>query len=42
MNPCEICKKADHEKPTCFRGEKWCCDNHRKMIIGELPRPTAE
>ena len=38
MNPCEVCGKTDPEKPTCFRGEKWCCELHRKMIVGELPK----
>lgn len=38
MNDCEICKMPDHKKPMCFRGERWCCDKHRKMVLGELQK----
>lgn len=37
MNNCEICGKPDSEKPTCFRGERWCCEKHRKLILGDSP-----
>lgn len=36
---CEICEKKDTEKPMCFKGVDWCCENHRKIIVGELPWP---
>lgn len=42
MADCRICKKPDHQKPMCFRGEDWCCDLHRKMITGELPVETEQ
>ena len=31
-NPCEVCATPDQDKPMCFRGERWCSDNHRKII----------
>lgn len=33
-NPCLVpwCGKVDAEKPMCFRGEDWCCENHRKLV----------
>jgi hypothetical protein len=37
MNPCEICKKTDDEKPMCFRGERCCSDGHRKLIVEDHP-----
>ena len=40
MYDCEVCGKFDDEKPMCFRGERWCSEVHRKMIVGELPRNT--
>lgn len=39
---CEVCKKPDHQKPMCFRGMKWCSDNHRKVLTGELPAIVEE
>lgn len=39
-HPCKVCKTPDDQKPMVFRGEDWCCDTHRKMIVGELPWPT--
>jgi hypothetical protein len=35
LNPCRICGKFDSEKPMCFKGENWCCENHRKLIERE-------
>lgn len=33
-HPCLVCGKQDAEKPNCFRGSDWCCENHRKEIQG--------
>jgi hypothetical protein len=30
---CRVCGKGDKDKPMCFRGEPWCSDNHRKLIV---------
>lgn len=37
MNECEVCGLPDSEKPMVFRGEQWCCDDHRKVLMGEKP-----
>lgn len=37
MNPCQVCNKTDEQKPTIFRGEKWCSESHRKLIVGDTP-----
>lgn len=37
--PCKVCGKKDHEKAMCFRGENWCSELHRKVLIGEEPWP---
>lgn len=29
---CEICGKPDADKPMAFRGERWCSDDHRKVV----------
>lgn len=29
------CGKVDKDKPMCFRGEDWCCDNHRKLVAAQ-------
>lgn len=29
--PLSRCGKRDDEKPMAFRGENWCCENHRKL-----------
>lgn len=34
-NPCDVCAKRDDKKPMVFRGERWCSDDHRKVIQGE-------
>jgi len=41
-HPCKVpgCGTKDADKPQIFRGEDWCSDLHRKMLIGELPMPT--
>jgi hypothetical protein len=33
MTDCMVCGKSDDKKPMCFRGEKWCCDAHRKLLV---------
>lgn len=40
MGNCLVCGKPDPEKAMAFRGEDWCCDRHRKMILGEITRET--
>jgi hypothetical protein len=40
-HPCLVCGKGDGDKPMVFRGEQWCSDNHRKVVIGEK-EPTTE
>lgn len=32
-NPCLVCGTLDRDKPTCFTGERYCCEDHRKAII---------
>ena len=39
MSDCRVCGTRDDKKPQIFRNESWCCDNHRKIILGEL-EPT--
>lgn len=29
---CQNCGTPDSEKPMCFRGEPWCCDDCRKVV----------
>lgn len=41
MNPCLVCGTTDDQKPTCFRGTGWCCENHRKILAGELAEEKA-
>lgn len=38
MNPCKVenCGKTDDKKPMTFRGEDWCSELHRKILLGEL------
>ena len=31
---CAVCGRTDPNKPMCFRGESWCCDDHRKLATG--------
>lgn len=40
-HPCLVCGVLDGEKPMAFRGEDYCSDNHRKVIIGER-EPTEK
>lgn len=40
MNPCKVCGLTDENKPTCFRGEDWCCENHRKILVGDSKQKT--
>jgi hypothetical protein len=35
--PCEVCGAKNVDRPMVFRGERWCSDLHRKMVVGELP-----
>lgn len=30
-----VCYRRDVDKPLCFRGEPWCCDNHRKLVVAQ-------
>lgn len=39
---CKVCGKPDSDKPMAFRGEDWCCDRHRKFIIGEMDLRNPE
>jgi hypothetical protein len=32
-NNCLVCGKPDEEKAMCFKGEDWCCENHRKVLV---------
>lgn len=36
MNNCRVCDKPDSEKPMTFRGEPYCSDLYRKVLLGEL------
>ena len=36
------CGKVDNEKPMCFRGEPWCCDNHRKLVESQRAAESVE
>lgn len=38
MHPCGVCDKPDDQKPMCFRGEKWCSELHRKIMVGDLSK----
>ena len=35
MNDCTVCGKIDAKKPMVFRGEKYCSEQHRKILAGE-------
>lgn len=41
-HPCPVCGTPDHRKPMCFKGEPWCCERHRKLIVGELSPNAME
>lgn len=28
-----LCGVVDKDKPMAFRGEDWCSENHRKLIV---------
>lgn len=32
---CEYCGKMDDDKPMAFKGEKWCCELHRKYLVAQ-------
>lgn len=36
-HPCEVkgCGVKDRDKPMAFMGERWCSDDHRKLLTGE-------
>lgn len=36
MHNCEVCGKADNEKPMAFRTMPWCSENHRKQVQGDV------
>lgn len=40
MNPCKVCGKGDEGRPQCFKGEDWCCEDHRKKILGDPARKS--
>lgn len=40
MNPCKVCGLIDEKKPTCFQGTDWCCENHRKIVVGDSKKKT--
>lgn len=27
------CGRKDQDKPMCFRGTDWCCEDHRKLVV---------
>lgn len=39
---CEVCSTGYYDKPMAFRGENWCSDNHRKVMMGEIAPTRAE
>lgn len=39
--PCEVCGTNNANRPMVFRGEDYCSDLHRKVIIGEIA-PTLK
>lgn len=39
--PCKVCQTEDPDKPMCFRMTDACCENHRKVIDGEV-EPAAK
>jgi hypothetical protein len=39
---CRVCNTEDPDKPMCFRMTEACCENHRKIIDGELPATYAQ
>lgn len=39
--PCRVCHTEDPDKPMCFRMTDACCENHRKIIDGEV-EPTFQ
>jgi hypothetical protein len=38
---CRVCGTPDKDKPMCFRMTDACCENHRKIIDGEV-EPTDQ
>lgn len=41
QHPCKTCGTVDRDKPQCFRGTDWCCENHRKQQNGEKVEVTG-
>lgn len=37
MHKCEVCEKPDEKKPMCFRGERWCSEAHRQVVLKDVP-----
>lgn len=33
---CQVCNTPDDLKPMCFKGEQYCCEDHRKILDGEV------
>lgn len=42
LTACEVCGKGNDDRPAIFQGKPWCCDDHRKMITGEIPWPRPK
>lgn len=36
MSKCRVCGTEDKDKQMCFQMTDACCENHRKVIAGEL------
>lgn len=36
---CEVCQKPMAQAPMVFRGERYCSDNCRKVLLGNDPTP---
>lgn len=39
---CRVCGLWDEDKPMAFKGESWCSDDHRKVIVGEKEPTEAQ
>jgi hypothetical protein len=39
---CKVCGKTDDKKPMAFRGEPYCSDIHRKVLLGEVTLKTVQ
>jgi hypothetical protein len=40
--PCRVCGTSDTEKPMVFRGSDFCCEQHRKVGMGEIAPTERE